>query len=524
MKTKIVFFASVLVAFSSVAATRSDSIRAKLLNPTNEEVLVTVHRGDWRNYAENSLEGIDNAIKMGADIIEIDLQRTADGKLVLMHDRTINRSTTGKGKVKELTLDSIRRVYLRSGVGERTSYRVPTLEEALNLMKGRVLINLDKAFDYFDQVYEIIERTGTTSQIIMKSGASAKDVKEKYGKYLDKVIYMPVVNLDKKDGMDKIKEHISILNPPAFELVYADTANTLIYEATKLLKGKSRIWYNSLWSTLCGGHDDFASLKDPQEGFGFLIDTLGATMIQTDQPAYLLGYLYDRKNKKLYPDEKLYKRYNKVFKDKERAKSEKQDWAKFYRYEGKNDSLTKAPYVVFIGNSITDAWARKRGDFFTKHNIAGRGISGQTSSHMLVRFQSDVIDLKPKAVVILAGTNDIARNNGIISLEHVFQNIVSMCQLAKVNGIQPIIASILPSAGYTWRPSVQPAEDIKKLNTMLWDYAKKNKFAYVDYYSQLVDERGGLPKSLSHDDCHPNADCYEIMEKIVLKTISKYLK
>ena len=524
MKTGILFLLSVMTAVSSIAATRSDSIRAKMLDPKNEEVLVAVHRGDWRNYAENSLEGIDNAIKMGADIIEIDLQRTADGELVLMHDRTINRSTTGKGKVSELTLDSLRRVYLRSGVGERTSYRVPTLEEALAVMKGRVMINLDKAFDYFDQVFEIIERTGTTSQIIMKSGASANTVKEKYGKYLDKVIYMPVVKLDKKDAIAKIKDYVEVLNPPAFELVYADTANTVIYEACKLLKGKSRIWYNSLWCTLCGGHDDFASLKDPKDGFGFLIDSIGATMIQTDQPAYLLGYLYDRKNKPLNADATLWKRYNKVFKAQERTKAENRDWAQFYRYAGKNDSLTKAPSVVFMGNSITDFWAKRRTDFFAKHNMVGRGISGQTSSQMLVRFQSDVIDLKPKAVVILSGTNDIAKNNGTISLEHVFQNIVSMCQLAKFNGIQPVIASILPCAGFQWRPGVSPAEDIKALNVMLKDYAAKNKIPYVDYHSALADERGGLPASLSKDGCHPNDDAYEIMEKIVLKSISKYLK
>ena len=524
MKTRFLFLVCVLTAFSSIASTRSDSIRAKMLNPANEEVLVAVHRGDWRNYAENSLEGIDNAIKMGADIIEIDLQRTADGELILMHDRTINRSTTGKGKVSELDMDSIRKVYLRSGVGERTSYRVPTLEEALVLMKGRVMINLDKAFDYFDQVYEIIERTGTTSQIIMKSGASAQTVKDRYGKYLEKVIYMPVVNLGKKGAMDKIKEYVDVLNPAAFELVYADTANTVIYDACKLLKGKSRIWYNSLWCTLCGGHDDFASMKDPKDGFGFLIDSIGATMIQTDQPAYLLGYLYDRKNKPLNIDTKLWNRYNKVFKAQERKKAEQRDWAQFYRYAEKNASLEKAPNVVFMGNSITDFWAKRRSDFFEKYNIAGRGISGQTSSQMLVRFQSDVIDLKPKAVVILSGTNDIAKNNGEISLEHVFQNIVSMCQIAKVNGVQPVIASILPCAGFEWRKDVKPAEDIKALNAMLKEYASKNKIPYVDYHSALADERGGLPKSLSKDGCHPNDEAYAIMENVVLKTISKFVK
>ncbi len=516
----LLFSLCILSATTSFGATRADSIRAKMLDPTNTEVLVAVHRGDWRNYAENSIEGIESTIRMGADIVELDLQRTVDGELILMHDRKIDRSTTGKGKVKEITLDSIRRVYLRSGVGEKTPYRVPTLEEALLALKGKVLVNLDKAFDYFDQVMEIAERTGTTSQLIMKSGASAKEVKEKYGQYLDRVIYMPVVRIDKPGAVDKVKDYIDVINPPAFELTYADSTCTVGYELRALLEGKHRIWYNSLWGSLAGGHDDFASLKKSADGFGFLLDSLGATMIQTDQPAYLLGYLYDRKNKPFYCDKKTYDRV----KREEKIKKRSQDWAQFGRYEEANASLAKRPDVVFIGNSITDGWARQRPEFFEAHNIAGRGISGQTSSQMLVRFQSDVVNLRPKAVVILAGTNDIACNTGRISLEHIKQNIMSMCQIAKANGIQPVIASVLPSTGFRWNPAVAPADDIRALNKMLADYARENKFIYVDYHSALANEQGGLPESLSHDGCHPNADCYAIMESIVLKSIAKYIK
>lgn len=524
MKNILTSALCILCTLSTFSATRSDSIRAKLLDPDNNEVLVAVHRGDWRNYAENSIEGINSAIEMGADIIEIDIRRTADGELVLMHDRTINRSTTGKGKVSDITLDSIKRVFLRSGVGEKTPYKVPTLEEALAVTKGRAMVNLDKAFDYFDQVYEIIERTGTTADIIMKSSAPASEVKEKYGKYLDKVIYMPVVNIDRKGALDKIQDYINVLNPPAFELVYADSANTVIYDAYHLLKGKSRIWYNTLWGTLAGGRDDFASIVKPEQGYGFLIDSIGASMLQTDQPAYLLGYLYDRGNKPFYANKKLFDRHRKIVKAQEKQKVISRDWAQFYRYEGKNDSLDQRPSLVFIGNSITDGWARTRPQFFNENNIAGRGISGQTSSQMLVRFQSDVIDLSPKAVVILAGTNDIARNNGIISLKHVFQNIKSMCQLAIANGITPVIASVLPSTGFAWRPSVAPADDIRILNKMLSDYAGETGIQYLDYYSALANEQGGLPKSLSADGTHPNDKAYSIMESIVKKELDKYLK
>lgn len=204
-------------------------------------------------------------------------------------------------------------------------------------------------------------------------------------------------------------------------------------------------------------------------------------------------------------------------------KTEK-DWAQFSRYEEMNKSLTKSPAVVFMGNSITDNWAKMRPDFFKKHNIAGRGISGQVSSQMLVRFQCDVVDLHPKAVVILSGTNDIAKNNGTIELKHVFRNIVSMCQLAQVNGITPVLASLLPCSEFYWIPSIKPSEDIKTLNGMIKEYAEKNGFAYVDYYAPLTDENGGLPKKYSNDGVHPNTEAYEIMEHIVLKSIEQYLK
>ena len=279
-----------LSAAGAIAQTRSDSIRARFLDGKGKDVLVVCHRGDWRGYAENSLEGINSAIDMGVDVVEIDLRRTADGELILMHDSRIDRSTTGKGKVAELTLDSIKNVYLRSGVGERTPYRVPTLREVLVDVKGRVMLNLDKAADYFDQVWQLAEETGTTSQIIMKSTAPAADIKAKYGQYLDRIIYIPVVRLDKPRALEIIKENEELLNCPAYEVTFADSLSTMPPKVNELIGGKKRIWYNSLWSTLAGGHDDFASLVDPAEGYGYLLDN-GATVIQTDQPAYLIRYL-----------------------------------------------------------------------------------------------------------------------------------------------------------------------------------------------------------------------------------------
>lgn len=195
------------------------------------------------------------------------------------------------------------------------------------------------------------------------------------------------------------------------------------------------------------------------------------------------------------------------------------DWAKFYRYSDANASVTVKPRAVFMGDSITDNWLKKDADFFTSNNFAGRGISGQTTSHMLVRFRRDVIDLAPKYVVILAGTNDIAKNNGDITLENVLGNIESMCELAKVHKIKPIICSVLPAAAYRWRKGIKPADEIVKLNGMLYEYAKSKKIPYVDYHSVLKDENNGLPEVHAADGVHPNIDCYKIMEKIILEYI-----
>ena len=193
------------------------------------------------------------------------------------------------------------------------------------------------------------------------------------------------------------------------------------------------------------------------------------------------------------------------------------DWAKFERYQEKNAQVTSRPRAVFMGDSITDNWAKKDGDFFATNNFIGRGISGQTTSHMLVRFRRDVIDLQPKYVVILAGTNDIAKNNGEISLENILGNIISMCELARAHKIKPILCSILPAAAYRWRPAVKPAEDIVRLNAMIQRYAKENRIPYVDYHSVLKDDQGGLPMEHAADGVHPNLDCYKIMEKIILR-------
>jgi glycerophosphoryl diester phosphodiesterase len=288
------FFLLSIISFA-FSQSRVDTLLAKLHNPNGNYVFVAAHRGDWRYAPENSLPAIENAIRMGADIVELDVQRTKDGQFILMHDATLDRTTTGTRNIAEWTLDSIRTLRLKNGCAIKTKEKIPTLEEALLLMKGRILVNLDKADRYFDEVYALLEKTGTTKQIIMKGGKPAKDVKVQFGKYLDKVIYMPIVHLDREDAEEQINHFLEILKPLAFELLFVNDNHPLPKEMKSQLTGKSLIWYSTLWDTMAGGHDDDMSLENPDAGYGYLIDTLGARMIQTDRPAYLIDYLKNRK-------------------------------------------------------------------------------------------------------------------------------------------------------------------------------------------------------------------------------------
>ena len=200
--------------------------------------------------------------------------------------------------------------------------------------------------------------------------------------------------------------------------------------------------------------------------------------------------------------------------------SAQKDWANTVRYAQANEAVTVKPKAVFMGDSITQCWPDSDPDFFTDNNFLCRGISGQTTSHMLCRFRKDVLALDPEYVVILGGTNDIALNNGPMSLEDIFNNIVSMCEIAKANKVKPVICSVLPCKGYHWRPEVTDAGDqIVRLNAMLKEYAGKNRIVYVDYHSVMKDAENGLPEDLSYDGCHATLKGYKVMEDIVLKVL-----
>lgn len=206
------------------------------------------------------------------------------------------------------------------------------------------------------------------------------------------------------------------------------------------------------------------------------------------------------------------------------AAAQPQDWANYGRYAEANAQLEKAPAVVFMGNSITDGWDDAHPEYFTDNNFACRGISGQVTSQMLCRFRADVINLRPKAVVILAGTNDLALNNGPIEIPHIAENIISMAELALAEGIRPILCTVLPVGQYPWRPEVTDVPGkISSLNGMLREYAEKRGITWVDYHAAMDAGDGSMRKDLSNDGVHPTREGYDLMEQVLAPALKRYL-
>ena len=296
---KLIFsllFAS--IAFIAMAETRTDKLLRELRNPKSDYVFVIAHRADWRNFPENSLEAIESAIKMGVDIVELDVHRTADGELVICHDKTINRTTNGKGKIAELTLDSIRNCRLRAGHNAVTRYKMPTLAEALDVCKGRVLINLDKAVNYYDQIMDMLVARKMADQVIMKSSKTAPYMKKFFAKHDQNMLYMPVVNYNTKSWAkhEAMFEGYLATDLPfiAFEMCWDGSLKGEAKVFKTVVKSGKRLWINTLWGKLCGGkengYDDDAAVGNEEKIYGKIL-SYGTSMIQTDRPQMLINYL-----------------------------------------------------------------------------------------------------------------------------------------------------------------------------------------------------------------------------------------
>lgn len=204
------------------------------------------------------------------------------------------------------------------------------------------------------------------------------------------------------------------------------------------------------------------------------------------------------------------------------------DWANIKRYEQANSQVSPPvkgkKSVVYMGDSITDFWISTDSAFFAGKPYFDRGISGQTTGQMLVRFREDVINLNPAVVVILGGINDIAENNGPSKLDDVFGNLVSMAELAKANHIKVVLSSVMPAFAFPWRPAIDPVPKIRELNAKIKAYADQNHIPYLDYFTAMADDRRGLPSTLSKDGVHPTLAGYQVMEPLAEQAIEKALK
>ena len=296
---KIIILALVMLSMAQAWAKEpATRFREKLFDNKSKYVTVVAHRGDWRNSPENSIQAFKNCIEMGVDMIEIDVRKTKDNELVIIHDATVDRTTNGKGKVSDLTLEEVKKLRLRAGHGVVTRHEVPTLEEVLNLCKGKVLINIDKGYDYFQQMYSLLTKTGTLDQVVIKGGHSYDKVKAQNGKVLDEVIYMPIVNLNNKNAEELLDGWLAA-KPVAIECCIGKYDAEVERLLKKIKQSDSKIWINSLWPSLNDGHDDDRAVEMDQEdeAWGWILDR-GATLIQTDRPEELLDYLDDKKRRK----------------------------------------------------------------------------------------------------------------------------------------------------------------------------------------------------------------------------------
>lgn len=270
----------------------SKSIESLILNledSGDDDVIIVAHRGDWRNAPENSLLAIQKCIDLGLEMVEIDIRKTKDGHLVLMHDTTIDRTTTGSGAIYNWTLDSLKALRLLDHRGKETTHEIPTLKEALELAKGKILVNLDKSYEIFAECFEVVKETGTQNQVIIKGFKTRQEVEAEFGQYLEEVYFMPIVRLNDPNANLVIEDYMTHRQPVAIEIIVpADTFDLKPMFQDLRARGTS-VWINSLWPDLCAGYDDEKAAIDPTV-YQWYLDQ-GVDMIQTDRPALLTQFL-----------------------------------------------------------------------------------------------------------------------------------------------------------------------------------------------------------------------------------------
>lgn len=260
----------------------------------HDKIMVIAHRADWREAPENSVMAVKKAIEKGVNMVEIDLALTKDSVLVLMHDNTIDRTTTGKGKPSDYTLEEIKKFYLKDGLGVPTQMRIPTLDEILDTTQGKIFINLDKAFDYFDLVYPVLKKRNLFDEVLFKGTATYEEFNRKYRAIKNDIHYMPIVRLANHEGWAKINDYMSHYKVYGFELTLGSDESHMI-NFKEIQKSGARVWVNSLWPQQSAGHHDDLVLENPDAYEWFVKNNINS--IQTDRPKELIDFL---KRKKLY--------------------------------------------------------------------------------------------------------------------------------------------------------------------------------------------------------------------------------
>jgi glycerophosphoryl diester phosphodiesterase len=279
------------------AQTHVDTLLTILQNPKSNHVFVVAHRGDWRNAPENSIKALKNCVAMGADVMETDVQFTKDSVLVLMHDATIDRTTTGKGNLSDYTYAELQNFFLMGGQHIKTYEKIPTFEEFMLAAKGKILINVDKSWKYMDKIVEVLKKTGTLNQALIKGRDSYDFVHVKYGSLLDNIFYIPIALEDYPNLDSYVDSYLNQTHPIAFEVLFSSENSLMFEQMGKVKRHGTRIWINTLWDEMCAGHDDEHAMDNPDANWGWIINQ-GASFIQTDRPAELLEYL---REKKLHP-------------------------------------------------------------------------------------------------------------------------------------------------------------------------------------------------------------------------------
>ncbi len=311
---KLIILASVALLFASCSqeaskpyANRAEAIAAQIHNPDSKYVVVACHRGDWRNFPENSIPAIESIIRMGADIMELDLKMTKDSVLVLSHDGTVTRCTNfssvfknepGKSaRVKDLTLEEIKRLSLKRAHNIAIdTLHMPTLREALLCCKDRICVNVDQGYEFYDEVLAITEELGVTDQILIKGKKPIEVVAAHEAKYPHNMMYMPIVDIQRPSGIELFNSYLEQgVVPLAYEVCWQNNNDTAFDDACrKILDQGSKIWVNTIWASLCGGYgndDDAAYVAaDPGDVYQQYLDK-GVSMIQTDRPELLIGWL-----------------------------------------------------------------------------------------------------------------------------------------------------------------------------------------------------------------------------------------